>query len=174
MSDMHTCPRRGETGMDDPTSPFRGAGRDLDEWDARDGYRACSYCGSLHPDDFMAYARSGRAELIPTDKSYKVYVRDPRVTYQPTRGSSDDVDADGKIIMRPFGPRAVTQMKFYLQHLDDAQRTEFIDLYNVRPRRTYEESYRYSVAPSAPAKGMAVGYPGYFYVLPFFATQGPA
>ena len=40
--------------------------------------------------------------------------------------------------------------KFYFQHLDEAQRQEFIKLYND--------------------KTMKVGYPGYFYTHPFFTS----
>lgn len=44
--------------------------------------------------------------------------------------------------------------KFYLQHLSEAQRREFFDLYKD--------------------KTMKVGYPGYFYVLPFFMRPAGA
>jgi hypothetical protein len=43
--------------------------------------------------------------------------------------------------------------KFYFQHLTDAQKDEFIGLLNARL--------------------VNVGYPGHFYVLPFFATRAP-
>lgn len=36
-------------------------------------YRACSFCGSAHPNDFMQACRDG-VEIGPTDKSYKVYI----------------------------------------------------------------------------------------------------
>lgn len=44
--------------------------------------------------------------------------------------------------------------KFYFQHLSDEQQNEFIDLLNTH--------------------AVNVGYPGYFYVLPFFMTRRPA
>lgn len=79
-TDKHTCPRRAEDGTDDPTSPFVGAGPNQDTYKAGHGLigqaRGCSYCGSMHPDDFMEEARSGR-ELGVTDKNYKVYVEGP-------------------------------------------------------------------------------------------------
>lgn len=37
------------------------------------GQRACSYCGSAHPDDLFAAIESG-VEIVPTDKDYKAYV----------------------------------------------------------------------------------------------------
>jgi hypothetical protein len=33
----------------------------------------CDYCGSLHPDEFMARIKAGE-NIGPTDKSYKAYV----------------------------------------------------------------------------------------------------
>lgn len=58
------------------------------------------------------------AMIEPTDKDYKAYIR------------------------------GETQAKFYYQHLDEAQKREFIGLLN--------------------AKRINIGYPGRFYVLPFF------
>lgn len=78
----------------------------------------CSFCGSLHPGEFIDLLATG-LEIIPTDKAYKAYLE----------GGA----------------------KFYYQHLSDAQIHRFIELYN--------------------SKVMNVGYPGYFYVLPFF--MGP-
>jgi hypothetical protein len=57
----------------------------------------------MHPDDFMAAVKVG-AKLVPTDKSYKVYVCRPK---QP-------------------------QMKFYFTHLNVGQREEFVQLYNAQ------------------------------------------
>lgn len=45
--------------------------------------------------------------------------------------------------------------KFYFQHLDLKQRRLFIDLYNASPRT------------------FTVGYPGHFYVPPFFVRYQP-
>jgi len=57
------CPRRD--AFIDRISPGPDAWRDD---------RTCSCCGSIHPDDFMTLARSGEAEIGPTDKRYKAYV----------------------------------------------------------------------------------------------------
>lgn len=71
-----TCPRR--TGPE--SDAFGGWDREtsLDKWHVTHNSRAtaqrtCSFCGSLHPDDFMEQVRSG-VEIGPTDKSYKAYV----------------------------------------------------------------------------------------------------
>lgn len=87
------------------------------------GQRACSYCGSMHPDDLFQAIADG-AEVEPTDKNYKAYVR----------------FADGR------------HHKFYFEHLDEAQRQRFVDLLN--------------------AKAVKIGYPGHFYVRPFFVGAG--
>jgi hypothetical protein len=43
------------------------------KWDKDEGKRRCSYCGSLHPDDFMERVKAGEI-LTGTDKNYKVYI----------------------------------------------------------------------------------------------------
>lgn len=109
------CPRRtGEIGPWDHRAVE-------DEW--RDG--RCSFCGSMAPDAFLAEARAG-AELVPTDKNYKVYVT---------------AAAEGS-----------REQKFYFQHLDEGQRRAFLELLN--------------------AGTLKLGYPGHFYVLPFFISRG--
>jgi hypothetical protein len=149
------CPRRDENPSSDQVFPGP------DHWRAvrnpgggmiGDNERTCSYCGSMHPDDFMAIAAAGTAELGPTDKSYKVYV-----------------EHDG------------FHGKFYFQHLSEDQRREFVDVYNARPKRLYSDTEyepgtfgrpKFTLAPGCPETGMAVGYPGHFYRLPFFMTSG--
>lgn len=63
------CPRRAEVG---DTSMFKFIPKN-DTWYERDGARACSYCGSMHPDDLFLAIETGR-KVTPTDKSYKLYV----------------------------------------------------------------------------------------------------
>lgn len=179
---QHTCPRRAESGMADPNSPFAGSGADLDTWTTGHGLigqeavgPSCSYCGSLHPDRFMELVREGW-EVGPTDKNYKVYLRQPLTPEEEAQQKADWTQRDAvaqavrelgkrdgktaeqiaadldeqwaKIPHSSSGPEA----KFYFQHLTPAQRTEFIDLHNART--------------------MKIGDPGYFYQPPFFA--GPA
>lgn len=153
------CPRRGEGG---PTS-YTG----VDHWDSREG--DCSYCGSMHPDSFMELLRSG-AQITPTDKNYKAYVSvptenpgepcrigsecGPSVT-RDGRWSRDDLTDEEKAAGRYDRPimgkvPEAREHKFYYQHLSEDQCREFIQLYND--------------------KKMNIGYPGYFYSMPFFCT----
>lgn len=103
MSEKFTCPRRAESGMHLSNSPFRGSGPDIDEWREDSGLinqkRGCSYCGSMHPEDFMDAVRDG-VELSPTDKPYKIYVG-----------------------------RHMSTGKFYTQHLTPEHSNEFRELY---------------------------------------------
>jgi hypothetical protein len=51
----------------------------LDKWEySPNGDRTCSFCGSLHPEDFMDLVRKAAAgepiEVEPSDKTYKIYV----------------------------------------------------------------------------------------------------
>lgn len=71
----HSCPRRmNEWG---PWERTEG----LDEY--RDGHgiiagpRACTFCGSMSPEDFLERVKAG-AEVGPTDKNYKLYLSWPR------------------------------------------------------------------------------------------------
>lgn len=109
-----TCPRRVEDGGFGVASVDALGDDALDRWEIRSwpdapgiinsGVRACSYCGSMHPDDFMQAILDGH-EVGPTDKSYKAYLE-----YVPSRESRG---------------------KFYFQHLSDDQRREFIELLNA-------------------------------------------
>jgi len=155
------CPRRNES----PNPEGYGDGTATpDHWQLRHGRkgpRFCSYCGSLHPDDFMAVAREGGGVLGPTDKNYKVYVTIESVQYTPT----STVYTNGKKEKTTKLPRQTAQLKFYFQHLSDDQRREFVDLYNARPRRTYDENMGFIQAEGT---GMLIGYPGYLYSGAFF------
>lgn len=62
-----TCPRRFE-------GPDRTEG--VDRWETADGYAACSYCGSLHPETALELM-ANRARVTPTDKDYKAYIEVP-------------------------------------------------------------------------------------------------
>lgn len=103
------CPRRDEgAGL----LAYNPEGSETpDTWDIREqlhnGLRArrCSFCGSLHPDDFMERAKDGW-QIGPTDKSYKAYLG------SPDGGSHES--------------------KFYFQHLSAEQRTEFVQLLNAK------------------------------------------
>lgn len=89
------CPRR----LANAGGPFSFVNEHKVTWDGRQ----CSYCGSLHPDDFMQWVREGY-KLDVTDKDYKIYLCNA-----PTKS--------------PTG-------KFYFYHLSEDQMKEFVDLYN--------------------------------------------
>lgn len=69
MSEEFKCPRR------DPAFDAVSKLPQFDTWDDREGARCCSYCGSLHPDDFIARIEAGE-QVAPTDKNYKAYIGD--------------------------------------------------------------------------------------------------
>jgi len=170
----HTCPRRDDLaafGM--PRQGNEGE----DRWRGPDhnGVRTCSYCGSLHPDDFMRLAKD-RVRLGPTDKNYKVYVDIPETQgdelrvisascedNKPSWGTQKWEVADLEILRRDGwggsnykwmlrAPRGVTAFgKFYFQHLSLEQRIEFVDLINQ--------------------KTLNIGDPGFFYRMPFFCVK---
>lgn len=102
-----TCGRRAENGMDQENGPFKMSGRNLDRWEKFKTIdnRICSYCGSLHPDDMFRLVHEaavtppdgdyrGTVSIEPSDKKYKVYVRQPGVRNAMEGG-----------------------IKFYMQHL---------------------------------------------------------
>lgn len=101
----HTCPRRAESGRDNPDSPFHGSGINLDTWRDDAAGPCCSYCGSLQPERFLELARAGWI-VGPTDKSYKAYLAED--------------ETSGR------------QSKFYFQHLSVEQQDEFIELHNAQ------------------------------------------
>ncbi len=66
--------------------------KDKDYWERfkTNGNRVCSYCGSLHPEDFLELVKQCANEqedatyqssirIEPSDKSYKIYVHQPGV-----------------------------------------------------------------------------------------------
>lgn len=173
MDDHHHCPRRSE-------SPMSGNFPGPDVWRERDGYRHCSYCGSLHPAHLFEAVEAGQ-KITPTDKNYKIYVDlpdprqgEPRVVgirnFPPAeseRGWQKIEESDLPALLADgFGahnlghwmqraPRGPTlRDKFYFQHLDGDQQQRFIDLLN--------------------AGKLNLAYPGHFYVLPFFAARKAA
>jgi len=102
MTDTFFCPRSAENGGG-PDSPFKPPMNGEATW-REDG--TCSYCGSLSQELFFEQVEKG-AEIGPTDKSYKAYVR---LIDHHVRGAG----------------------KFYFQHLDEAGRARFIELANAK------------------------------------------
>lgn len=101
---MHTCGYRVVQGRADANSVFRDSGPNLDSWREDD---TCSYCGSLNPDILMARMEAGDIEIGPTDKSYKVYVKN-------------------------LGGAELKAIKFYFYHFTPEQQAWFIDMLNQR------------------------------------------
>jgi hypothetical protein len=103
-----TCPRRmHELG------PWDHAAQ-LDCWQVRDGHTVCSFCGSVEPAEFLAMVEAG-AEVVPTDKSYKAYLK----------------------------PNSGRQLKFYFQHFDDVSGPEFVRLHNESKMKMAFPGYFY-------------------------------
>lgn len=142
------CPRRTESVLAMINAPgFEGP----DEYDPSDN--TCSYCGSLEPTAFMARLEAGNVTLTPTDKNYKVYIRNDggevfKQTYRDCpRGEPDH----GPKECSHWITRDTTETKFYFQHLSAEQRHRFIELLNTNK--------------------IKLNVPGYFYVLPFFCQR---
>lgn len=148
MTVMFTCGRRA-FGQDN-----------LDRWTDD---KLCSYCGSMHPDVVMKGIENGRLSLGPTDKSYKVYINEA-VTVEALAAAETQARSHGigAMLLQDKGEAAFLQYwahekkmvsgkhvgKFYFQHLSDAQQKHFIHLHNTGK--------------------LSIGFPGRFYVTPFF------
>lgn len=139
MTEKQICPRASEDSvvLSSLHPPFNG------EMVWRED-NTCSYCGSLHPDVFMARLEAGDVELTPTDKSYKVYVY------------NDGGELFNRIVKPGEGnwlSEWQDRVKFYFQHLNRDQQRRFIELVNEGK--------------------VKIAFPGYFYVLPFFCVPAP-
>lgn len=66
MTERQRCPRRDEIDQ-------RAEAGTPDHWRSD---RTCSYCGSLHPDDFMRRVSAGET-IGTTTKTYKAYLDAP-------------------------------------------------------------------------------------------------
>jgi len=149
------CPRRAESHFG--TSPAFARENDHDESDD-----TCSYCGSLNPDTLMSRLESGDIRLGTTDKNYKVYVENDggalfKQSYRDCYNAADkgtNPCKDGPTTCTHWVTRDVSYAKFYFQHLDEAQRTRFIELLNDKKIK-FKGDYA-------------------FYVLPFFCARTKA
>jgi len=142
MSEPITCPRRAE-----------GFGHGEEGKDSWREDNTCSFCGSLNPAEVLARVEAGTATLGPTDKNYKVYVKnsggDPfKQTY---RNCPRDSACKGPNDCAHWVTRPMQETKAYFQHFSKEQCLKFIDLLN--------------------AKKLRLGYPGHFYVRPFFIAK---
>jgi hypothetical protein len=107
----------------------------------------CSWCGSLNPDLLMERIAVD-ISLGPTDKSYKVYVKNKggQKFKQTFRGSNCPGGTDPSKWV--WTTRETDDTKFYFQHLSEDQKREFVKLLNE--------------------KKLFIDYPGHFYRLPYF------
>jgi len=136
MAEKKYCPRSVENGGG-PDSPFKPPMNGEMTW--REDDNTCSYCGSVNPDILMARIEKGDISIIPTDKSYKLYIQNEGgEKFLQAYG-----DGKGEIIVREH-----PQPKFYFQHLSDEQQSRFVELMND--------------------KKIKLENPGYFYKLPYF------
>lgn len=109
------CPRRDDMNATFGLAP--GTADTGDGFSTKDG--ACSYCGSMNDVEFMSQVRGGHVELTPTDKNYKVYVRE-------------------------IGPNPLhAERKFYFQHLSQDAQREFVDLLNAGKLRLGDPGHFY-------------------------------
>jgi hypothetical protein len=93
LPELMTCGRRFDMfGGLLPVHPDASQHQNEDHWQKfkSNGNRVCSYCGSLHPEDFFALLKASAdapedavygsvPEIGPSDKGYKIYVSQPGV-----------------------------------------------------------------------------------------------
>jgi hypothetical protein len=110
----------------------------------------CDYCGSLTGNDFMRRVEAGDVVLIPTDKAYKVYLKnDGGQEFKQSYRTDNSQSANQETWTWTTRPQS--QQKFYFQHLSVAQMTRFVALLN--------------------AKKLKLDVPGHFYVTPYFVVR---
>jgi hypothetical protein len=79
MSEEHRCGSRESNPQADHAFPGP------DKWDTLpNGDRVCSFCGSMHPDDYLAFLEKipetpGSYVSWATGKNYKIYLRRPGI-----------------------------------------------------------------------------------------------
>lgn len=144
---MSQCPREAETNAG---GVFRSP--DFSGW-PEDG--SCHYCGSLLPDTLMTRLEAGDVLLVPTDKNYKVYVKNNGGEGFKQRYRTDKPSQPGEVMKDPadrshwtWETREVKETKFYFEHLSSEQKKRFVELLN--------------------GSKLKLDYPGHFYRMPFF------
>lgn len=152
-----------------------------DKWEVskHTGWRDCSYCGSMHPEDLFKCIEEKSCEISGTDKNYKIYVQ----VAHPDAGSPcvlssanfehvgegwvkvtpENVDSlplddyqrkhynDGKHWVKVEPRPKNAHLKFYYPHLTKEQMIKFLDLWNE------------GKLPLEPQFGL--------YVMPYFARK---
>jgi hypothetical protein len=120
------------------------------EYEGRPDDGTCDYCGSLLAGAFMDRLEAGDVVLVPTDKDYKVYVRnDGGALFRQSHRTDDARTADQSQWV--WATREVSETKLYFEHLSEEQGRRFVELLN--------------------AGRLKLDFPGHFYRLPFFVRQ---
>ncbi len=146
MEIRQTCPRRSNSVLYEQAE-------NLDTW--REDNR-CSFCGSLKPDIFMDRLERGDAILVPTDYSDKAYLKNDggevfKQTYRDCYTQCDGKPTcKGPADCTHWVTKDMNETKFYFDHLSEDKQAKFIEYLN--------------------AQKLKLGYPGYFYVQPYFIT----
>jgi len=127
----YQCPQRM------PGFPYGSAFDKADHF--QEGDNTCSYCGSLNPDEFMRRLEAGEISLGATDKNYKVYVHHESGSplLQTYRDCPRDVPKHMPDECTHWVTREISQVKFYWDHLSEAQMIRFIELFNARKVRMH-------------------------------------
>lgn len=162
--------------------------------------RSCSYDGSMHPDEFMAYLDKPGTELTPTDKNYKVYISvaseeadEMRVVVSTTRETPPE-PAYGREWMTH--EEAVERYPELREDYESRQRwienttapshpmrtqTNYVQVGHRGGRRESKfyfehlsDEQRKRFVELLNAGKLNLREPGFFYRLPFFITRGEA
>lgn len=161
--------------------------------------RYCSYDGSMHPDEFMAYLDEPGTELTPTDKNYKVYISiaskeadEMRIGVSTTRATPPDPAYGGEWMTHEDAVERYPELRDEYE-----KRKRLIDTtapshpwrtqtnyVQVGPRGDRRESKFYfehlseeqrrRFAELLNAGKLNLREPGYFYRLPFFLVRDVA
>ena len=133
------CPKRQEDG----------ASSEVFNYPKDDFYmpsdNTCTYCGSLHPDIFIARLIAGDVELGTTHKDYKVYI--VNASGEPFKQSYREGNLPFAGYDTPdWVTRDIDQAKFYFQHLSIDQMKKFIELLNANKIK-FQGGLRFSPLP---------------------------
>lgn len=118
-----TCGRRAETFS--AAMNVKG-----DDQIRADG--TCSYCGSLDGDVLMERIEAGTIILEGSDKNYKAYLEVPDGTELLKQSYRIDDDRTGDRSKWVYETRELNHGKFYFQHLTEAQKIRFVELWNEK------------------------------------------
>jgi len=177
---QRTCPRCD--GLPD-------LGIDYSHW-PDDGH--CKHCGSLNADVFMARLEAGDVELVPTDKNYKVYVRNKggEPFHQSYRVDSmeDRIKAAADAIHRYHKVRNMTEEAAFLAAMSADDRADF-EAYKAGDQLDPMKNWKWTTEDRSETKfyfqhltepqmqrfvellnekKLRIGEPGFFYRKPFF------